>query len=112
LVPRLSIRDEGGSVTYEEMKLRFAKQLRDARTALGLTQQDVAEDIGASIGTVRNWEQGIDLPNFEKYLWLCLRFGWQHEFADVASQGSQLWPGNAVSPLGGSAPTTSDLIAS
>ena len=33
-------------------------QLKDARQSLGLTQEQLANEIGASLASVRNWEQG------------------------------------------------------
>ena len=34
------------------------EQLKKARQALGLTQEQLADEIGASLASVRNWEQG------------------------------------------------------
>lgn len=33
-------------------------QLKEARQSLGLTQEQLADEIGASLASVRNWEQG------------------------------------------------------
>lgn len=33
-------------------------QLKEARQSLGLTQERLADEIGASLASVRNWEQG------------------------------------------------------
>ena len=33
-------------------------QLKEARQMLGLTQEQLADEIGASLASVRNWEQG------------------------------------------------------
>lgn len=33
-------------------------QLKEARQMLGLTQEQLADEIGASMASVRNWEQG------------------------------------------------------
>lgn len=33
-------------------------KLREARQSLGLTQEQLADEIGASLASVRNWEQG------------------------------------------------------
>ena len=33
-------------------------QLKCARQSLGLTQEQLADEIGASLASVRNWEQG------------------------------------------------------
>ena len=34
------------------------EQLKQARQTLGLTQEQLADEIGASLASVRNWEQG------------------------------------------------------
>lgn len=34
------------------------EQIKQARQALGLTQEQLADEIGASLASVRNWEQG------------------------------------------------------
>lgn len=39
-----------GDMTQEQFKV--------ARQMLGLTQEQLADDIGASLASVRNWEQG------------------------------------------------------
>lgn len=33
-------------------------ELKEARQSLGLTQEQLADEIGASLDSVRNWEQG------------------------------------------------------
>ncbi len=33
-------------------------ELKEARQSLGLTQERLADEIGASLASVRNWEQG------------------------------------------------------
>ena len=33
-------------------------QIKQARQYLGLTQEQLADEIGASLASVRNWEQG------------------------------------------------------
>lgn len=33
-------------------------ELKEARKSLGLTQEQLADEIGASLASVRNWEQG------------------------------------------------------
>lgn len=38
------------------------KQIRNIRTALGLTQQQLADFIGAQRPTVARWETGINQP--------------------------------------------------
>lgn len=35
-----------------------SSQIKQARQSLGLTQEQLANEIGASLASVRNWEQG------------------------------------------------------
>lgn len=35
-----------------------SSQIKQARQSLGLTQEQLADEIGASLASVRNWEQG------------------------------------------------------
>lgn len=41
---------KAGDMTQEQFKV--------ARQSLGLTQEQLADEIGASLASVRNWEQG------------------------------------------------------
>ena len=41
-------------------------RLKEARKAMGLTQQQAAEQFGVSLGTYRNWEQGRVVMNGEQ----------------------------------------------
>lgn len=38
------------------------KNLKQLRLEKGLTRKKVAEDLGVSLGTYRNWEQGVNAP--------------------------------------------------
>ena len=40
--------------------------IREARKAQGLTQEQLAELIGVTQGTVAQWENGLTHPSFEK----------------------------------------------
>lgn len=44
--------------------MTFGDELRRRRDAAGLTQEQLAQKAGTSIGNVRNYEQGIRLPTF------------------------------------------------
>ncbi|ULG01268.1 hypothetical protein phiA005_0013 [Aeromonas phage phiA005] len=35
-----------------------SSQIKQARQSLGLTQEQLADEIGSSLASVRNWEQG------------------------------------------------------
>ena len=49
--------------------------LAAARTNVGLTQTQVAKELGVSISTVRNWETGITTPNVAHAYALCELYG-------------------------------------
>lgn len=44
--------------------MKFSEKLRELRDAAGLTQEQLAQKAGMSVGNVRNYEQGIRLPTF------------------------------------------------
>lgn len=44
--------------------MRFSERLRALRDGAGLTQEQLAQRAGTSVGNVRNYEQGIRLPTF------------------------------------------------
>jgi transcriptional regulator with XRE-family HTH domain len=46
----------------------FAARLRELRTAAGLTQQQLAQGAGLSLGAVRDLEQGRTRPTWETVL--------------------------------------------
>jgi transcriptional regulator with XRE-family HTH domain len=45
--------------------MSFGKTLQDLRQAAGLSQTQLAAQSGTSIDTLRNWEQGRNLPSIE-----------------------------------------------
>lgn len=48
--------------TGEKENSQSAAQVRDLRRRFGLSQQQFAEVLGISAGTLRNWEQGRRAP--------------------------------------------------
>ena len=42
------------------------KTIKDARTALGITQEQLAAILGVTQGTVAQWETGRSHPSFDK----------------------------------------------
>ena len=55
----------------------FGQELRNARAAAGLRQEDVAGELGVSTQTVRNWESGRVEPSEENKQRLGERYGEQ-----------------------------------
>lgn len=53
------------------LKARFKKGFKKARKASGYTQTSFAEKFNVSIDTVRNWEQGRNVPEIETLEKLC-----------------------------------------
>lgn len=43
-------------------------RLKEARKSSGLSQQDASEQLGVSLGTYRNWEQGRVVMNGEQLI--------------------------------------------
>jgi len=55
------------------MRLSFAQWFKLRRDFIGLTQTEIAKQIGVRPQTVSNWEQGVSSPslNPEKVMILC-----------------------------------------
>lgn len=50
----------------------FAKNLRTERSRLGITQQDLASELGLKSGaTVTQWEKSTSFPNLETFVRVC-----------------------------------------
>jgi transcriptional regulator with XRE-family HTH domain len=45
------------------MKRSFGEIIKDKRLTLGMTQQEVAERIGATAASIGNWERDRFIPN-------------------------------------------------
>ena len=50
-----------------------ARIIREARQAAGLTQLELAEKLGVTIGTIGYYERGAGMPTTEKLFALCDR---------------------------------------
>lgn len=57
---RLVVKD-----VVEQEHNKFGTRCRNARMAAGLTQAQVAHEVGISIPTYKKYEQGVSLPNVE-----------------------------------------------
>lgn len=49
----------------------FGTRLRSARESVGLTQDDVAEELGVTKGSVSAWEKDRNFPQLETFTKLC-----------------------------------------
>lgn len=54
-----------------EKKLHSLRNLKQARKAAGLTQEQLAGRLDVNLKTVRNWEQGLSVPEFETMITIC-----------------------------------------
>ena len=48
-----------------DLRKRFARRLKKLRQERGMTQQELSDASGLSIGFVRSIEQGVHAPSFE-----------------------------------------------
>ena len=53
------------------MPVFFGEKIRNARKALGLTQRQLAEQIGVSNTSISNWEKGLSRPDADLIQELC-----------------------------------------
>ncbi|WFF73009.1 helix-turn-helix transcriptional regulator [Proteiniclasticum sp. QWL-01] len=44
--------------------MNFSSNLKNLRKDANLTQKQLADKLGVSLGTIRNWEQGINVPKY------------------------------------------------
>lgn len=51
--------------------MSFNETLKKARKAKGLTQDDVAQALGAKNTTISNWENGVSRPDVDTLVLLC-----------------------------------------
>lgn len=54
------------------MKYEIGNRIRKYREELGISQKQLAEQIGVSNGRVSNWEQGLNRPDADKLAELCV----------------------------------------
>ena len=58
----------------ENLKRTFGDRLKHERKKLGMRQEDLAEKLGMTTATVRNWEQGRTWPEMPDFMRLCTLF--------------------------------------
>ena len=54
--------------------MKFNERLRELRQQSSLMQKEIAESLGVSPVTIRQYEQGVREPNIEKILKLAILF--------------------------------------
>lgn len=65
------------------MKEYIIRRLKEARTDKGLTQADVAAQLGIKKNTVSNYEKGITNPDMDSFIELCKLY--DLDFAEILS---------------------------
>ena len=55
--------------------LKFAENLREALATSGMTQQELADQVGTTQATVNRWLKGVNEPNFATLLEICFLLG-------------------------------------
>jgi len=75
--PRLLLAKLDGEAPMDNNNARRAigRRLRDAREAVNLTQQDVAEDVARSRQAISSWESGKTQPNLIELRMLAMLYG-------------------------------------
>ncbi len=56
------------------MEINFAKNLKNLRTAKGITQKELASILGVDQRTVSAWENGVCEPSFAMLAEICRFF--------------------------------------
>ena len=59
-----TIEDGSNSEDREKQKIKFAEIHLNARLSVGVSQEDMALELGVTRNTIKNWEKGISMPSF------------------------------------------------
>ena len=65
----IQITDERGNEMFDTNKV--AKNIKEARTRMNMTQMNLADEMGVSYQAVSNWERGNSMPDISKLPDLC-----------------------------------------
>ena len=65
----IQITDERGKKMFDTNKV--AKNIKEARTRMNMTQMNLADEMGVSYQAVSNWERGNSMPDISKLPDLC-----------------------------------------
>ena len=65
----IQITDERGKKMFDTNKV--AKNIKEARTRMNMTQMNLADEMGVSYQAVSNWERGYSMPDISKLPDLC-----------------------------------------
>jgi len=58
----------------EDLQIKFTERLKELRAKKGISQRDIAKEIGISQNSYCLWEQGKTQPDLEKLIKLCQFF--------------------------------------
>lgn len=64
--------------------------LRSARTNVGMSRDGVAKEVGVSLSTIKNWENGITFPTQPQIEKLCALYGVPYDGLNFLPQKSTL----------------------
>ena len=71
----ISIRQNAGSEPVKNDKLAFGDIIRQYRTELSMSAQELASRVGVSKSAITNWESGIRRPDISTVPVLCSVLG-------------------------------------
>lgn len=60
---------------YQEVKNKFAADLKRSRKEIKKSQRKVASELGISLTAYQNWEGALSLPKYERLTAVCEYFG-------------------------------------
>ena len=69
--------------------MRFEEKIVELRKAKGLSQEELAEQLGVSRQAVSRWELGQTLPDISNLLQLCELFGVSADYLDFLQQSCE-----------------------
>ncbi len=85
-----------GHRSYRELRYEFGNQILTLRTRAGLTQSQLAEQVGVHRRSVQKWETGESYPKAETLQRLLAVFLQQHAFtAGNERADARRWPPRA-----------------
>lgn len=64
----------------ELIKLAIGNKIKELRTSRGISQKELAANLGISAGRLSNWENGINYPDFKFLVDLALNLNCSFDF--------------------------------
>ncbi len=87
--------------------MQFGEQIKEARKALGLTQEQMANQLGISRQAVSNWENDRNLPDIEMLINMACTF--HLSLDELILGGRNMANNNTKSPIANDSNPDSDL---